>query len=240
MRYVTWAAVAILLATAVAGEDLFLPMVAQKQGQDGAWWNTEVWISNPGETAGGYAAVFLPAGQDNENALREEPQLEEVPPGATVHRDDLVPQGSVGAVRVVVTPGLLVYGRVFNAAGRGSFGQGMPAWSRSDALQAGQPANLIGLRRSAQFRANLALLNPTLDPCSVRLRLLGPRGEALGEEVYQLPPGGQVQVNDVLHGLGVSRGEHIRAEVVGDQPFFALASVIDSRSGAPTLVVPQR
>lgn len=239
MRCVTFAA-AVLLSTAVAGEDLFLPMVAQKQGQDGAWWNTEVWIANPAETAGGYAAVFLAAGQDNETALREEPQLEGVPPGVTVYRDDLVPQGAVGAVRLVVTPGLVVYGRVYNAAGRGSFGQGIPAWSRDDALKPGRPANLIGLRRSAQYRTNLALLNPTFDHGTVRLRILGARGEVLGEDEYQLAPGGQVQLNDVLHALGVARGENLRAQVVGDQPFFALASVIDSRSGAPTLVVPLR
>ena len=46
MRSALFVALMIGLATLAAGEEYFLPMVAQKQGQDGAWWNTEVWIAN--------------------------------------------------------------------------------------------------------------------------------------------------------------------------------------------------
>jgi hypothetical protein len=38
----------------------------------------------------------------------------------------------------------------------------------------------------------------------------------------------------------VVRGEHMRAELSGTVPFFAHASVLDGRSGAPTLILPQR
>ncbi|MDV7390532.1 hypothetical protein RZS08_04220, partial [Arthrospira platensis SPKY1] len=112
----------LAVATATAGEELFLPMVAHRQGRDGAWWMTEVWVTNTTGARGAYGAVFLPAGQDNLELLRSDPVAEELGPGATAHRSDLVPEGGLGALRFVTTPGVVVFARVFNAAGRESFG----------------------------------------------------------------------------------------------------------------------
>ena len=232
----TFAPLVLALAVPVAAEELFIPMVAQKQGLDGAWWNTEVWVSNTGSTTGGYAAVFLPGGQPNLEALRSDPALEDLPPGATAYRNDLVPEGSVGVLRFVTTPGVVVFTRVYNAAGRGSFGQGIPALPKSAAVRQGDIGQLLGLRRTPQFRTNISLFNPSQDHGVVRVRLLTQRGEVVADESYRLSAGGYIQLDDAHHALGVSRGEHLRAEVSGTVPFFAFASVIDARSGAPTLV----
>jgi hypothetical protein len=70
----------------------------------------------------------------------------------------------------------------------------------------------------------------------VRVRLCLQSGEVAGNEAYRVAPGGYVQLDDALHAFGVPRGENVRAEVTGTVPFFAFASVIDARSGAPTLV----
>jgi hypothetical protein len=234
----TFLVVATLFLAGVAGaEEYFVPMVGQKQGQDGAWWNTEVWICNTSVNTGGYAVVFLPGGQPNLEGLRADPALDDLPPGATVYRDDLVPEGSVGVLRVLATPGVVVFTRVFNAAGRGSFGQGIPALTRASAARPGDIAQLVGLRRTPQFRTNIALFNPSTENGIVRVRIDLQNGEVVGEESYHLAPGGYVQLVDALHAFGVGRGEHMRAEVTGTVPFFALASVIDARSGAPTLEV---
>jgi hypothetical protein len=233
-------AVAVALAMPVAAEELFIPMVAQKQGQDGAWWNTEIWITNTTATTGGYGAVFLPAGQPNGEGLRADVEMEDILPGATVYRKDLVPQGSVGVLRVVATAGIQVYARVFNAAGRGSFGEGIAGMPRSAAVRPGEIAHLIGLRRTPQFRTNLFFFNPTQDDGVVRIRLMAASGEVVREQSYRMAPGGFLQLDDALHALAVTRGEHLRAEVTGTAPFFAFASVVDTRSGAPTLVQPLR
>lgn len=228
---------AMIAAVGMAsGEELFVPMVAQRQGLDGAWWNTEVWISNPTVNTGSYAAVFLPAGQPNLEGLRADPPPEDLPPGATVYRNDLIPEGGIGVLRFVTTPGVVVFSRVFNAAGRGSFGQGMPAMPKSAATRPGEIAQLVGLRRTPAFRTNISLFNPSTESGVVHVRLYLQHGEVAGEESYRLAPGGYLQLVDALHALGVPRGEHVRAEVTGTVPFFAFASVIDARSGAPTLV----
>ncbi len=233
-------AATLLVALAGCGlasaDEYFVPMVGQKQGQDGAWWNTEVWISNTGSITGGYAAVFLPAGQPNADGLRVEPVLEDLAAGETVYRNDLVPEGGVGVLRFVTTPGVIVFTRVFNAAGKGSFGQGMPALPKSSAARPGEVVQLLGLRRTPGFRTNISLFNPSSDNGVVRIRMFLQHGELAGEESYHLAPGGYLQLDDALHSFGVARGEHVRAEVSGSIPIFAFASVIDARSGAPTLV----
>ncbi len=224
------------MAGALGAEEYFVPMVGQKQGQDGAWWNTEVWVCNATVNTGGYAVVFLPGGQSNLEGLRADPALEDLPPGVTVYRNDLVPEGGVGVLRILATPGVVVFTRVFNAAGRGSFGQAIPALTRSAAIRPGDIAQLVGLRRTPQFRTNVALFNPSTENGNVHLRVYSQNGEAAGEESYRLAPGGYLQLDDALHAFGVARGEHLRAEVSGTVPFFAFASVIDARSGSPTLV----
>ncbi|HQT94155.1 MAG: hypothetical protein B7Z61_02975 [Acidobacteria bacterium 37-71-11] len=236
MRRVLLGFVMIAAVGMASGEELFVPMVAQCQGLDGAWWNTEVWIANPTVDTGSYAAVFLPAGQPNLEGLRADPPPEDLPPGATVYRNDLIPEGGIGVLRFITTPGVVVFSRVFNAAGRGSFGQGIPAMPRSAATRPGEIAQLVGLRRTPAFRTNISLFNPSTESGVVHVRLYLQRGEVAGEESYRLAPGGYLQLVDALHALGVARGEHVRAEVTGTVPFFAFASVIDARSGAPTLV----
>jgi hypothetical protein len=233
-------ATAVLLAVAlpVAAEECFIIGVAQRQGQDGAWWNTEVWITNTTAATGAYGVVFLPEGQNNAEGLRVEPVMEDLPPGATAYRNDLVPLRAAGALRFVTTPGVTVYARVFNAAGSGSFGEGIPALNKARAHRSGEIAHLVGLRRTPQFRTNVAFFDPSAEGGMIRLRLVAQSGEVVGDQSYRIAPGAYLQVNDVLHAFDVSRGENLRAEVSGTVPFFALASVVDARSGAPTLIFP--
>ena len=240
-----WLGVFLLTAAiapgAGAADEFFIPTAAQRQGADGQWWNTEVWISNTLATPGGYAAVFLPAsGNSNLEALETEPPLAEIAPRATVFRNDLVPEGQTGALRLVVTPGVLVYSRTANAAGKLSSAQGMPAFSRSAAIRPGELASLVGLRRTPQYRTTIGLLNPSREAGAVTVRLFSQKGEVVHEVTYQLPAGAALQLDEVLHAFGVVRGEHMRAELSGTVPFLAYASVVDARSGAPTLILPQR
>jgi hypothetical protein len=228
----------LLVAGWLGAEEYFVPMVAQKQGVDGAWWNTEVWIVNTTTSTGSYGVVFLPAGQDNADKLRTEPELVDIAPGATAYSSELVPQGQLGVLRIVTSQGLVAYARVFNSAGKGSFGQGMPAYSRTAATRPGEVAHLLGLRKTPQYRTNLGIFNPSTDAGVVRVRVYNQRGELASEESYRLGAGAHLQLDDFLHAFGVQRGEHMRAELSGTVPFLAFASVVDGRSGAPTSVFP--
>lgn len=231
----------LLLATTLWGEELFVPVAVQKQGQEGAWWNTEVWVVNTTGSTAHWGVVFLPAGQSNAELLRQEPErLEELPGFASTVHTGLVPQGELGALRFVVSPGVVVAARIYNASGRVSSGQVIPALSLQEAVRRGEVVHLTGLRRSAQFRTNVLLFCPGPEGATVRLRVVGERGEVYGEQAYGLAPGGLLPLDDVLLSFGVQRAEAARIEASGSAPFFLLASVVDGRSGAASLHWPQR
>lgn len=233
--------VSLLLASALSGEELFVPVAVQKQGQEGAWWNTEVWVVNTASSLARWGVVFLPAGQANGELLRRDPEpVEELAGFASVVRTDLVPQGEVGALRFVVSPGVIVAARIYNASGRVSSGQVIPAFAREEAVRRGELVHITGLKRSAQFRTNLLLFCPGPEGATVRVRVLGERGEVYGEQSYGLAPGGLLPLDDVLLSFGVPKAEAARVEASGTAPFFVLASVVDSRSGAASLHWPQR
>lgn len=231
----------LVLASALGGEELFVPVAVQKPGQEGAWWNTEVWVVNTTSSLARWGAVFLPAGQANGDLLRQEPErIEELAGLTSTVRADLVPQGELGALRFVVSPGVVVAARIYNASGRVSSAQVIPAFSREQAVRRGEVVHLTGLRRSAQFRTNVMLFCPGPEGTTVRLRVLGERGELFGEQTYGLAPGGFLPLDDVLLSFGVQRAEAARIEASGSAPFFLLASVVNGRSGAASLHWPQR
>src|SRR3972149_4257341 len=170
MRRTLLVVVALLACGLAAAEEYFVPMVGQKQGQDGAWWNTEVWICNTSTITGGEALLRRPAGRPTLDPLKAEPPLEDLPAGATLYRNDLVPEGSIGVLRILTTQGVVVFTRVFNAAGRGSFGQGIPALPKSAAVKPGDIAQLVGLRRAPQFPTNSALFHPSTEHGILQVR----------------------------------------------------------------------
>lgn len=226
----------ILLVATSAAEELFIPVAVQRSGQEGSWWNTEVHIINTSADPAHWAAVFLPVGKHNGELLRLELEPEEELLGHTsTVRTDLVPEGGLGALRFVVSPGVVVWARVYNASGKFATSQTLPGMRREQALRRGEVGHLVGLRRNAQFRSNLFLFCPGPQGATVRVRVVGERGERFGDQTHGLSPGGMLVLNDFLLVLGVPRDEVVRAEVVGSAPFFALASVVESRSGAATL-----
>lgn len=226
----------LLLAVSSAAEDLFVPVAVQRSGREGSWWNTEVHVINTTADLAHWAAVFLPAGKNNGELLRLELEPEEALLGhASTVRTDLVPEGSLGALRFVVSPGVAVWARIYNASGKLAASQTLPGMRREQALRRGEVGHLVGLRRNAQFQTNLFLFCPGLEGATVRVRVVGERGERFGDQTYGLAPGGMLVLDDFLLVLGVPRDEVVRAEVVGSAPFFALASVVESRSGVATL-----
>ncbi len=224
-------------APAVAGER-WVPVVAQISGADGSYWNTELWIANLGGSVGTYAITFLPAGQDNSRLLVEDPARESLGPNETVHLKDVVPPGGSGALRVTASDNLVVRCRLHNSRGGASVGQFVPALSGDELVPAASTATLVPLVRSSQFRTNVGLFNPGSNPIRVLAVVFDERGREAGRTEYALEPGSQVQVNDFLLAFKVERADAFQVQLSAEAPFAAYASIVDARSGAPTLVLP--
>jgi hypothetical protein len=233
------AASALLLVagTALAGER-WVPVVAQVTGADGSYWNTELWIANLGGSVGTYAVTFLPSAQNNGRLLVDEPAAESLGPHETVHLKDVVPPGSSGALRVLLSDNLVVRCRLYNTRGGSSVGQFVPALSNAELVPSGGQATLVPLVRSAQFRTNVGLFNPGANPIKVRARVFDEHGREVGQTDYALEPGSQVQVNDFLLAFKVERADAHQVALSAESAFAAYGSIVDARSGAPTLVLP--
>ncbi len=229
----------ILAVSSLAGAgEGFIPVVAQSRGSGGSFWSTELWISNPTSRTGSYGLVFLPAGHDNSRLLSTEPELHEITAGATVHLNDVVPPDSIGALRVVMSRGLVVRCRVFNTRGRGSAGQLVPLLTVDQMIQPGDTGVLVPLLRGGQFRTNLGVFNPSPNPVPVRIEVRDQAGEIVGETSYNVEAGSQLQLNDVLLGFRLSHCDGCQALVTASGPVAAYASLVDNRSGAATFVLP--
>lgn len=231
------ALVVMAVGTAGAGER-FIPVVAQVQGANGSYWNTEIWLTNLSQSPGSYAMTFLPAGQNNADLLLRGNEAHSIGPRETVHLKAVVPPGKTGALKIVTSDGVLVRCRVFNAHSHGSVGQLVPALTREQMIETGSRGILTPLVRNGQFRTNVGFFNPSENPVRIRVEIWTDTGKLAGAASYGLDPGSQVQINDFLLQFKINRADGFQAVVTADGPCTAYATLVDRRSGAATFISP--
>lgn len=228
----------LLVAGASLATERWVPVVAQVTGADGSYWNTELWIANLGGSVGTYAITFLPSAEDNGHLLLEDPATASLGPHETVHLKNVVPQGGSGALRVLLSDNLVVRCRLYNTRGGSSVGQFVPALAGSELIPSGGHGTLVPLVRSAQFRTNVGIFNPGANPIKVRATVFDEHGREVGQTDYALAPGSQSQINDFLLAFKIERADAHQVALSAEGAFAAYASIVDARSGAPTLVLP--
>ncbi len=220
-------------------EELFVPVVAQVKGSNGAYWNTELWLSNTSDQPATYALTFLPSTHNNRELLRgQSPELT-IPPGETVHLDDVAPPSQQGALRIVTGGSVVVRCRLFNASASRSLGQMIPALRRDEMIPHHSEGHLVPLERSSRYRSNVGLFNPNLEGILVHVFLLDAQGRSIGHQEVRLPPGSHRQLNDILLSFRVERGDGLRLVVTSDHEFAAYASMVDNRTGSPSFILPE-
>ncbi len=229
--------VAILVSGSLAmAAERFVPVVAQVQGANGSYWNTEVWLTNVGESPASYSMTFLPAGQNNADLLLRGNDSHTIAPRETVDIKAIVPPGKTGALKIVAGDSVLIRCRVFNMHAHGSVGQLVPALTRDQMISPGSRGILTPLVRNGQFRTNAGFFNPSENPVHIHVEIWSNAGKLAGAASYTLDPGSQVQINDFLLQFKMSRADGFHAVVTADGPCAAYATLVDRRSGAATFV----
>jgi hypothetical protein len=222
------------------GEYVYIvPGIASSPGSSGTEWHSDLSICNmtywqaellltfrhgAGETS---ASVTIPMGQMTEwqDVVESLFGLED---------------SSTGAVEISANVPLLVTARTFNQGPGGTFGQYMQGCTLEDALSHGVTGVLPQIRRTADFRTNIGLVNLGDASSTVRIRLWSAEGDQLGTPLNAIvPPGSWVQRDRVFSRAGVQECQSgfATVEVIGaDDSVWAYASVIDNRTGDPTTV----
>ncbi len=219
-----------------------LPAAAHAPGALGTFWRTDVAAVNDGPRASRVTLTFVPV--EGPPATR----TTTLGAGETVAWTDVLstlfglePEASgSGTVRIEADQPLALASRTFMGSEAGTFGGFLPAVTAGDGLAPGRAGILPHLTRGPLFRTNVGVANLGPSAVAVTLRLRGGAGERLGAPLsLAVPPWGLVQVVDVFGEAGAGDQDVAFAEVdvtTSGGLVWAYASVIDNRTGDPTIV----
>lgn len=220
----------------------FVPAVSHAPGDKGSLWRTDLAVVNPGTSAASLTVTFVPV--DGAPVTRTTTL---VAAGTREWADVLVSLFDVaasanvsGALRVGSDLQLCVASRTFNQDASGTFGGFLPAVTAEEALGPGRLGVLPQLTRNTLFRTNVGVMNLGLSAIVARIRLYDGSGAAAGTPIdVSVPAGGLHQVVDPfgVAGAGDRDVAFATVEVTTTGGLaWAYASVIDNRTGDPTIV----
>jgi photosystem II stability/assembly factor-like uncharacterized protein len=224
----------------------FLPSSARAPGAGGAFYTTDLTVSNTGAIDTTFALKFLGHDQDGTGGSE---QTFALAAGKTVTYADVL--GSVfsvssgfGAIRIASPSAALnILGQTSTPGFGGTFGQSVPASAPEDLIVSGSSRSLVAVREDSAFRTNVILCNTTLALLDVDAVLLAADGTMLASKRYTLAPLGMTQVTRVVRDMGVS-GDVTGARLVlstatSGGAFAGYASAIDNATNDPRTLLPK-
>jgi hypothetical protein len=224
-----------------------LPSSAHRQGQNGAFYTTDVTFVNESTTAANFTLKFLGHEQDGRNGAEE---IRTVAANSVLAIPDVL--GTVfgvsddyGAIRFSADQAAV---RVVSQtstpppSGVGTFGQAVPGFGPADYATAYAPKTLAGLRQDSSFRTNAVIANATDQPVHVDLTLKSETGATLGTGAYDFLPYEMRQIGTVVTALGAPDGTANTSLVVSTPTaggrVATYAAIIDQTTNDPRTILP--
>jgi PKD repeat protein len=219
-----------------------VPAVSHAPGDKGSLWRTDLAVVNHGASGASLTLTFVP--------VEGAPATRTATLGAGATREwkdvlvslfDVAAAANVsGALRIASDVPLCVASRTFNQDASGTFGGFLPAVTAGEALGPGKTGVLPQLTRNGLFRTNVGVANLGTAHVSATIRLYSESGAVVGAPIpVTVPPGGLHQVVDPFGVAGAGDRDVAFATVEVTTPgglAWAYASVIDNRTGDPTIV----
>ena len=224
----------------------FIPAAAVAHGAAGAFFQTDVEISNTGGSDAETTMEWLPRGQDNPSPLGSGSYV--LAPGESRRFENALSEvfglgpDSVGALRLVATSESVIgMSRTYNrpAGEAGTFGQSLPAVPASEMISAGERRRIMFMSEDAEARANVGCVNGTDRPLQVKIGIHDGAGTELDVRTMVLGPYANNQINRVFQAWEPVRGYvDVWSETDGAR-FYCYGSVLDNLTSDPTTVLPQ-
>ncbi len=226
-----------------------LPSCARAAGVGGAFFTTELSIANTGGTNATVVVKFLGHDQDGRAGVE---RTYSIAAGRTFVITDLLASFNIdsgfGGVQVKGSVDTLVVNSQTSTPAPnppgGSFGQSIPAFSRSALIPGGTSRSLIPVRQDGSFRSNLVLVNGTESDMSVDVFLISGDGVMLGARGYDLRPLEMIQKNAfVRNEFGVTTDVQGARLVVSPRTVgggvAVFVSAVANGSNDPRTLLPQ-
>ena len=231
-------------------QELYIPAAASAHGQQGTFWTTSAWLHNGSDDLADVYGAFLSQGRDNSAAVAAPMFLATIPAHGTLALEDLVSEfGSSDA-----TGGLYLLGELDrldaplpflyvtsqtstpNAAGQGSYGQGIPAVPEDIATR----TVAAGASQSAQKRTNVGVLNTSSHPIALSITVFDANGTVAVTTMWTLAPYEQRQVGLPSFGISsLSGGTVVFSRTSDDGSYCGYLSIIDQDTGDAVYVAAQ-
>ncbi len=233
-------------ATGVSSTYL-LPSSAHAGGANGAFFSTDLTISNQGTTDATITLKFL--GHDQDGRTGPEAVRTLAAGKSVVYADVLGSLFGVssgfGPIRISAdTKALKIVSQTSTPppSGVGTFGQAVPAFGPSDLVTSVAPRSLVGLRQDGAFRTNAVVANATDQPAHVDLTLVSESGATLGSSALDLLPYEMRQIGTVVTALGAPPGTSNAVLVVSTPTpgarIATYAPIIDNVTNDPRTILP--
>ncbi len=222
-----------------AGEPqtLVVPAAAHAQGRNGAFFQTDLRLLNPGFATTEVEIVFTTTGPSPSRSSRS---MTIAPAGLVTLSDVLATtfglEQAAGWLEVRANPGeVLATSRTSARRADGArYGEFVPAVSFLSAAGSDTLLHLPHLAASSELRTNVAFCETTGGRTSVEVTLLDASGGVRASRTYDLPAYGHRQIDDVFSALGVSgeaEGRVTLRATTGGARITGYATVIANRTG---------
>lgn len=224
----------------------YIPAAAVASGAEGAFYQTDVDVSNADDVPIDYEFSWLPRGEDNSE--RTDSETLTLAAGKSVRYANVLtevfglePDWFGGLLIRASSRDLLAMSRTYNLGddgAEGTYGQAMPAMSSQDFIQGTTRRILFG-SESADMRTNVGCQNGSDSMTVVYLDLYKADGTSLGRETMVLKPFGNDQINRIFDGHNPMNGYVDVTPAQADKAVYCYGSVLDNLTSDPTTIPPQ-
>lgn len=224
-----------------------LPSSAHSPGLNGAFYTTDLTVSNTGSADGSITVKFL--GHDVNGQSGAEVKYA-VGAAKTLVLADILGSAfgvSSGYGAILISSNvttLSIEGETSTPAPAcvgGTFGQSVPAVGSSGLIPGGVSRSISGIRENSAFRTNLILASASEGASEVSVALYLGDGNLAGTKSYHVEALGMHQVTQVVRDLGVTSSVSGAQLVVTPASglIAAYASAIDNVTNDPRTLLPQ-
>ncbi len=225
----------------------FIPAAAVASGAEGAFYQTDVDLSNRGSQAAEYQLMWLPRGEDNGDPMTSE--TFSLGAGMSVRYANVLSEvfdlepDSFGALALLSTsPDLLSMSRIYTTASgepAGTYGQSMPAIEPDDFIMYGERKRILFGTENADMRTNVGCQSGIAGNSMVGYELFDMEGNSLDTGRLILHGWGNDQINRIFEDFAPVSGYVEVWTLLPTASFYCYGSVLDNVTSDPTTILPQ-
>jgi len=209
-----------------APDSAFFPLVGKTQGANGTFWTTSLSLTNMEDRSGDATIEYQ--GNDSQHVTR----TVTLPARGSFHQDDVFQflglSNASGLLSVQSSVGISSSARVFNTReDGGTYGSMLLPQDRASRSSL---VRVRGVRRSDDYRLNVAIADDNDDDADGTVRLFDDRGAEIESQRFHIPRHSAGQLAMSQTRVAIAAGQ-IEVETEHGVEVSVIASNVDNRSG---------